>query len=35
VIDKDGNLYSTKARGQLEKMIPELLSGKAKPEVGG
>jgi thiol-disulfide isomerase/thioredoxin len=35
VIDKEGKLYSTKARGQLEKMIPELLSGKAKPEVGG
>jgi hypothetical protein len=25
IIDADGNLHSTSARGQLETMIPELL----------
>lgn len=26
IIDKEGNLHSTDARGKLEKMIPELLA---------
>jgi hypothetical protein len=30
VVDADGNLYSTSARGQLEKLIPELLAKAGK-----
>ena len=32
VVDAEGKLHSTKARGQLEKMLPELLK-KAGKEV--
>jgi thiol-disulfide isomerase/thioredoxin len=32
VVDTEGNLYSTSARGQLEKLIPELLA-KAQKKV--
>jgi thiol-disulfide isomerase/thioredoxin len=35
IVDADGNLYSTEARGKLEKLIPELLSKKAKTSAGG
>jgi thiol-disulfide isomerase/thioredoxin len=31
VVDQDGNLYSTTARGKLETMIPELLKKGQKP----
>jgi thiol-disulfide isomerase/thioredoxin len=34
IVDQDGNLYSTEARGKLEKLIPELLSKKAKTSTG-
>jgi hypothetical protein len=26
IVDADGKLHSTQARGQLEKLIPELLA---------
>jgi thiol-disulfide isomerase/thioredoxin len=36
LVDQDGNLYSAKARGKLEKMIPELLKkGKKDAGAGG
>ena len=35
IVDADGNLYSTKARGKLEKLIPELLAKRDKTSAGG
>jgi thiol-disulfide isomerase/thioredoxin len=35
IVDAEGNLYSTEARGKLDKLIPELLSKKAKTSAGG
>jgi thiol-disulfide isomerase/thioredoxin len=35
VVDPDGNLFSTSARGKLEAMIPELLSRASAGEKGG
>jgi len=36
IVDADGNLYSTEARGKLETLIPELLKkAKAAPGAGG
>jgi thiol-disulfide isomerase/thioredoxin len=36
VVDQEGKLYSTEARGKLEEMIPELLAKKkAAAEAGG
>ena len=36
IVDANGKLFSTEARGQLEKMIPELLEkAKAAPAAGG
>jgi len=35
VVDTEGNLHSVKARGKLEKMIPELLEKKTKVATGG
>lgn len=36
IVDKEGNLYSTEARGKLEELIPELLKKEAKaPAAGG
>jgi thiol-disulfide isomerase/thioredoxin len=34
VVDTEGKLYSVEARGQLEKMIPELLKKKSAPAGG-
>jgi thiol-disulfide isomerase/thioredoxin len=35
IVDADGNLYSTKARGKLETLIPELLAKRDKTSAGG
>jgi thiol-disulfide isomerase/thioredoxin len=35
IVDTDGNLFSTEARGKLEELIPELLKKKAAPAAAG
>jgi thiol-disulfide isomerase/thioredoxin len=35
IIDADGKLYSTEARGKLETLIPELLAKRDKTSAGG
>ena len=35
IVDADGNLYSTEARGKLETLIPELLAKRDKTSAGG
>ncbi|WP_337177178.1 TlpA disulfide reductase family protein [Paludisphaera sp.] len=35
IVDREGNLASTEARGRLETMIPELLGGKPAGEKSG
>lgn len=35
IVDADGKLYSTEARGKLETLIPELLAKRDKTSAGG
>ncbi len=35
ILDAEGNLHSTKARGQLEKLIPELIEKRDNPRTAG
>jgi thiol-disulfide isomerase/thioredoxin len=35
IVDTEGNLHSTEARGKLETLIPELLKGKKAEGAGG
>jgi hypothetical protein len=35
VVDAEGNLASTQARGKLEELLPELLKKAGKKEVSG